>query len=212
MKLQLALDDISYKDAVLLVRKLEEYIDIVELGTPFAYTNHIGVIQEFHFRFPGLQVLADYKILDGGGFMASLALREGADIVTVSASANDETIRGAAAAAKKYGGQILADTMGQPLDVIPFRTAAAEKCGADYICVHTSLDVPNAPDPLISIQKAREGALNTKLAVAGGINLKTLPVIVKAKPDIVIVGGAICRASDPLATAKEMKKIMMENE
>lgn len=208
MKLQLALDDITYENAILLVKKVEEFIDIVELGTPFAYTNPISAIGEFKQMFPKLQILADYKILDGGEFMASLAFKAGADIVTVSASANDETIEGAINAAHKYNGMILADTMGEPWEVIPIRAAVAEKAGVDYICVHSSLDVPNAPDPLISMRKAKEGAPNTKLAIAGGINLGTLPRLMKEKPDIVIVGSAIYKAADPASVAKEMKKII----
>ena len=35
MKLQLALDDIKFDDAVELVGKVRNYVDIVEVGSPF---------------------------------------------------------------------------------------------------------------------------------------------------------------------------------
>ena len=35
MKLQLALDDITLEDALSLVRTVRDYIDIIEIGTPF---------------------------------------------------------------------------------------------------------------------------------------------------------------------------------
>lgn len=101
-------------------------------------------------------------------------------------------------------------TMGVPLERIPERAAVAQALGADYICVHTSLDVPDAPDPLESMRLARQGAPELKLAVAGGINLQTLPRIIAAKPDLIIVGGAICKAVDPIETAKTMKKMILE--
>ena len=56
--------------------------------------------------------LADYKILDGGEFMSALAFRAGADIVTVSVSANNETIAGAIKTARAYEREVLVDTMG----------------------------------------------------------------------------------------------------
>ena len=206
MKLQIALDDITREAAKVLLEKIQEDVDIIEIGTPFAYYNDISVIQEFKNLYPKAKILADYKILDGGGFMSALAFRAGADIVTVSVSANNETIAGAIKTARAYEREVLVDTMGVPLERIPERAAVAQALGADYICVHTSLDVPDAPDPLESMRLAPE----LKLAVAGGINLQTLPRIIAAKPDLIIVGGAICKAVDPIETAKTMKKMILE--
>ena len=207
MKLQIALDDITREAAKVLLEKIQEDVDIIEIGTPFAYYNDISVIQEFKDLYPKAKILADYKILDGGEFMSALAFRAGADIVTVSVSANNETIAGAVKTARAYEREVLADTMGVPLERIPERAAVAQALGADYICVHTSLDVPDA---LESMRLARQGAPELKLAVAGGINLQTLPRIIAAKPDLIIVGGAICKAVDPIEAAKTMKKMILE--
>ena len=45
MLLQIALDDISFEDAKVLLSKVEKYVDIIELGTPFAYSNPISAIE-----------------------------------------------------------------------------------------------------------------------------------------------------------------------
>ena len=119
MKLQIALDDITREAAKVLLEKIQEDVDIIEIGTPFAYYNDISVIQEFKDLYPKAKILADYKILDGGEFMSALAFRAGADIVTVSVSANNETIAGAIKTARAYEREVLVDTMGVPLERIP---------------------------------------------------------------------------------------------
>ena len=117
MKLQIALDDITREAAKVLLEKIQEDVDIIEIGTPFAYYNDISVIQEFKNLYPKAKILADYKILDGGEFMSALAFRAGADIVTVSVSANNETIAGAIKTARAYGREVLVDTMEYLLNV-----------------------------------------------------------------------------------------------
>ena len=37
MKLQIALDDVTLEGALELVKKVRDYIDIIEIGTPFVY-------------------------------------------------------------------------------------------------------------------------------------------------------------------------------
>ncbi len=51
---------------------------------------------------------------------------------------------------------------------------------------------------------------NAKVAVAGGIKLETLPEVIKAKPDLVIVGGGITGAEDKQAVAAEMQKLIKQ--
>ena len=208
MLLQIALDDISFEDAKVLLSKVEKYVDIIELGTPFAYSNPISAIGEFKKLFPNKKILADYKILDGGGFMANLAYNANADITTVSARAHDETIAGAICAAKAHKREILVDMMAVPLNEIADRTRIAAQLGADYVCVHTSLDVKDAVDPFRSIEAARQGSDNIHIAVAGGINLKTIRSLVAVKPDVIIVGGALVKAADPVTVAAELRMQM----
>jgi 3-hexulose-6-phosphate synthase len=208
MKLQIALDDVYYEGAKQLLEKVRDSIDIIEIGTPFAYSSPISLIGELKWRYPEKKILADYKIMDGGEFMAGLAYRAGADITTVSARAHDETIEGAVRAAKAFGREILVDMMAVPLNEIEERTRFAASVGADYICVHTSLDVANAVDPLASLGAVRLGSDTIRLSVAGGINLNTIDQLAAARPDVVIVGGALVKARDPEYTARELKARM----
>ena len=53
---------------------------------------------------------------------------------------------------------------------------------------------------------------NAKTAIAGGIKLDTLPEVIKAKPDLVVVGGGITGQKDKRAVAAEMKKMIQQGE
>ena len=63
MKLQIALDDITREAAKVLLEKIQEYVDIIEIGTPFAYYNDISVIQEFK-DLGGLQDSGRWRVYE----------------------------------------------------------------------------------------------------------------------------------------------------
>lgn len=52
-------------------------------------------------------------------------------------------------------------------------------------------------------------AKKSQIAVAGGINSKTIGKYVALKPDIVIVGSAIGHADDPVAEAKAIQDALL---
>lgn len=61
MKLQLALDDLTLEKALELTEKVQDYIDIIEIGTPFVYQEGMRAVEAFRERFPKKEVLADMK-------------------------------------------------------------------------------------------------------------------------------------------------------
>ena len=66
MKLQLALDEMKTEEAVKLVEKVEDYIDIIEIGTPICLDAGNDAVARLKKEFPDKEVLADCKIMDGG--------------------------------------------------------------------------------------------------------------------------------------------------
>ena len=56
------------------------------------------------------------------------------------------------------------------------------------------------------LQTIKSVVKNAKTAIAGGIKLETLPEVIKAKPDLVIVGGGITGQDDKKAAAAKCKK------
>ena len=79
MKLQLALDDLTLDEALELTEKVQDYIDIIEIGTPFVYQEGMRAVKMLKEHFPEKEILADMKIMDAGYYEAEEALKVGAD-------------------------------------------------------------------------------------------------------------------------------------
>jgi len=97
--LQLALDDPDLETAVIRARELADLVDIVEVGTPLVIEYGMEAVRRLREGCPGVEILADLKIMDAGRLEASLAFAAGASWVTVLGMAHDKTIRAALAAA-----------------------------------------------------------------------------------------------------------------
>ena len=62
MKLQLALDGMKTEEAVKLVEKVEDYIDIIEIGTPICLDAGNDAVARLKKEFPDKEVLADCRL------------------------------------------------------------------------------------------------------------------------------------------------------
>ncbi|MGM0842811.1 MULTISPECIES: 3-hexulose-6-phosphate synthase [Rossellomorea] len=209
MKLQLALDLVDIPGAIALVKEVEEYIDVVEIGTPVVINEGLKAVKEVKAAFPDLTVLADLKIMDAAGYEVSQASAAGADIITILGTAEDESIKGAVEEARKQGKQILVDMIA--VKDVAARAKELDELGADYICVHTGYDLQavgkNSFEDLHTIKSVVK---NAKTAIAGGIKLETLPEVIKEQPDLIIVGGGITGKEDKRATAREMQELIQQ--
>ncbi|GGN96180.1 3-hexulose-6-phosphate synthase [Saccharibacillus kuerlensis] len=209
MKLQLALDLVDIQGAIDIVSEVQEYVDVVEIGTPIVINEGLHAVKALKEAFPKLDVLADLKVMDAGGYEVMKASEAGASIVTVLGASNDSTIRGAVEEAKKHGTQILIDMINVPN--LAERAAQVDALGVDYICVHTGYDLQaEGQSPFEDLQTIKSVVKNAKTAVAGGIKLDTLPGVISAQPDLVIVGGGIASQDDKAGTAAEMRRLIQE--
>ena len=60
--------------------------------------------------------------------------------------------------------------------------------------------------PLESLRTVKSVIKNSKVAVGGGIKPETIKEIVAEEPDLVIVGGGIANADDPVEAAKQCRE------
>ncbi|GAQ19539.1 3-hexulose-6-phosphate synthase [Oceanobacillus picturae] len=207
MKLQLALDLVNIPEAIELVAEVQDSIDIVEIGTPIINKFGHEAVRKVKEAYPSLTVLADVKIMDAAGYEVEQASNAGADIVTILGAAEDSSIRGAVEAAKEAGKEILVDMIA--VKDIETRAKELDQLGADYICVHTGYDLQaEGKDSFEDLRTIKGVVKNAKTAIAGGIKLETLPEVVKAQPDLVIVGGGITSKEDKKAAAAEIKELI----
>jgi 3-hexulose-6-phosphate synthase len=201
MKLQLALDDISLHDAISLVDEVGQYVDIVEIGTPFIIEDGMAPVREFKARFPGLEILADTKIMDAGKYEARSAFEAGADYITVLGVTDLATVEGCLKTADKYGKTVVVDMICVP-DMLE-RIAQVERIGVTALAVHTGVDQQAAGrTPLDDLKLLKRHSRSSTIFVAGGINIDTLPRYMELGADVLIVGGGIRHAPDPVKEAE----------
>lgn len=203
MKLQLALDDISLKEALALGEKVRNYVDIFEIGSPFIIEEGMNAVRSFRERFPEKEILADTKIVDAGAYEAGLAFQAGADYCTVIALTDNLTIKACLETSKKYGGHVFVDTINTPN--LNQRISEIESIGVDAISVHVGVDEQAiGKTPLETLKQVEKLSHKSVLSVAGGIKVSTVDEYKNQGADIVIVGGGINHATNPVLAAKEL--------
>jgi 3-hexulose-6-phosphate synthase len=207
MKLQMSLDRVNIASAMEILKNTHDVIDIVEVGTPFIFKEGLHAVAAIHAAYPEITILADTKIMDGGEYVATMAVEAGAEIVTVLAAAEDATIQNALKATKKMGKELLVDMIAIPN--LMERAKQVDAWGVDYIGVHTGFDIQAlGASPLAQLRQLTSVLVNAKPAVAGGIDLNTLPAIAAEQPAIVICGKSITRMPDPRQAILDMKAII----
>ncbi len=206
MRLQLALDQVQLAEALNVVGKVHDLIDIVEIGTPLLIREGLSAVAAMKKHFPRLPLLADLKIVDAGEYESRVAFEAGADIVTVLAMAHDVTLRAAVQTAKMQSGSIMVDLIS--VQDVSRRIAEVERLGADYVCVHTASDLGAAGSATLSrLEEAVAAASSTEVAVAGGITQSSIEEILSRKPDIVIVGGAVMNKADKRKAVLSLRSV-----
>ncbi|HOM96181.1 MAG TPA: 3-hexulose-6-phosphate synthase [Methanofastidiosum sp.] len=203
--LQLALDILNLDRAISMAKEaVPGGIDWIEAGTPLIKSEGMDAIRELKRIFPNKKIIADMKTMDTGDFETEMASKAGADIVSILGASDDSTIKEAIKAAKKYNSEIMIDLINVKNKVD--RAAEVEKMGAKYVCIHVGIDQQmKGENPLQDIKDVKE-AVNITIATAGGLNSENIPDVISAGADIVIVGGAITKASNLLDATKIIRK------
>ncbi len=196
MILQVALDLTDIEQAISIAEKAARGgAHWLEVGTPLIKKEGMRAVELLKRRFPDRKIVADLKTMDTGALEVEMAARHGADVVSILGVADDKTILDAVDVARRYGIRVMVDLIGVKDKVK--RAKELERMGVHYILVHTGIDEQvQGKTPLEDLEKVVK-AVKVPVAVAGGLNLQTIPKVVELGATIIIVGGAITKAKDP---------------
>lgn len=206
--LQVALDLMNLHRALQIAREaVEGGADWVEAGTPLIKSEGMEAVRALRRLFPRHRIVADMKTLDVGAFEVELAAKAGATVVIIMGISDDDTVREAVRAGRKYGCEIMVDLLGCADKAK--RARELEAMGVDYLCVHVGIDEQMAGGTPIETLREVSAATKLPVAAAGGINSETAAKAVKAGAAIVIVGGALTKAPDVARAARAIKRAML---
>jgi 3-hexulose-6-phosphate synthase len=201
MQLQIALDRLPLDVAVQLATCLQQYADVIEVGTSLIKEFGVESVKRMRQALPQAQILADIKTNDEARYEFELYFAVGADIATVMGAAPNATIKTCLDVARERGKQVMIDLLEtseeRQQELLVYREA--------IFGVHVSKDVQEAGGagvvPIVS--RIPNWATERKVAIAGGISLNDIPALGERLPTlIVIVGSAITGAADPVAAAR----------
>jgi 3-hexulose-6-phosphate synthase len=207
MKLQLALDNITTEMAVNLVKATSEHIDVIKIGSSLIKGNGLQVLKNMRSIFPEKKILVDLRTINVSEYEADFCFKLGADIITVSANADIQRLKGSVKAANKQGKKVMVDIVHYPN-----KLSYIEKLkllNVHLIGVHSGINQQYIG--LQPLEELNDIKARTKipLCVAGDINLSNIEMMIKAKPHTIIISKAITTSYNPTATAKALKTMML---
>ena len=207
MKLQVALDFLKREDAILILKKVAPYCDIIEAGTPLIKAEGISILEELRGIAPDKIIFADLKIADVADIEVTLAKENGADVTSVLAQGPLSTVKEGIKTGKEKGIKVVIDTIGT--EDLESKIKKIEKFEPDYFLIHCGIDEQKeGKDPMENVALASRFT-DIPLMVAGGIDAKKAKILKDNKNiEVIIVGGAITKAENPEKIAKEIKEII----
>lgn len=207
MKLQLALDRLTWDECFRIVDQTKENVDWIEVGTGVIKEYGMAIVRKMRELYPDKTIVTDMKTCDAGGHEAKQAFEAGADITTVMALASDLTITDTHDVAQQYNGRVMVDL----LEVQDRqRMHELKSLGVELVSLHVGKDKQKEVQFDTALFSLVDD-LGLEVTVAGGIDESTLPAIMEKEPDTVIVGSAITKVSAPGNAAARVKQMLMNN-
>lgn len=209
MNIQLALDRLTKEQCFRVLKETEAHIDWIEVGTGVIKEYGMEIIREIRAVYPDKTIVADMKTCDAGKHEAIQAFEAGADITTVMAFSSGKTISDTLEVANQCGKRIMIDLLG----VTELkRMHELQDLGVDLVSLHFGKDMQLEGEFHTDLFALTQGFPQFEVAVAGGINLQSLPEILQKNPDTIIVGSAITKAENSSEAASLMKGMMNNHE
>ncbi|MEM0361590.1 MAG: orotidine 5'-phosphate decarboxylase / HUMPS family protein [Sulfolobales archaeon] len=205
--IQIAMDFLSINDAVRLMEKLKGLeVDVYEVGTPLIKSEGIRAVRAVREFADDSVVLADMKTADTGSLEVRLAAENGANAVSVLASANDEVIASALKEAESSDVDVVVDTIGR-LNVLNVISEVV-RLGVQIINIHLAIDVQlssgkTIADVISIIEDVKNSYKNLLISASGGVRPHHVGDLVRSGVDIIVMGSAVTKAADPAEVVRQ---------
>jgi 3-keto-L-gulonate-6-phosphate decarboxylase len=205
MKLQIAFDLVDLDKALSIASEVEQYADILEVGSLLIYKHGEMAIKRFKQAFPQKTLLADAKLVDRSKDSVTLFAQAGADWITVMAGAGRNVIHTACTVAHELGKKIMLDL----LDASSLGQSAleAKSLGVDALLFHKPAE---EDEQLLFTDRWEMVRGNTPLPifVSAPVTRETIAEILSIGAAGIAISNAIVRADNPKQEAAYFASIM----
>jgi 3-hexulose-6-phosphate synthase len=212
VKLQLAMDTLDGDEAMRLAAAVAPYAQIIEAGTPLIKSVGIGIVRKLREAHPDKLILADLKSSDVGAYEANMAFTAGADIVTTQGITTFATICEVQREADKWQRRAEVDMTGVKDPVA--RAKEVKEAGVSLVLYHRSIDEELTEGALWdekAVETVRQMCeLGLDVAIAGGIDYDTLPLLRSVPIYGVVIGRGITTQTDPAKAAQKIAERICE--
>lgn len=182
-------------------------VDWLEVGTPLVIAEGMRAVRELRSRYPQVPVVADLKIMDGGGLEAELAAKAGASMVVLMGQAHEETVELVVKAGRDFGVKVMGDNMAMTDPVAGARRLA--ELGCDYIVHHIGYDMRTlrrqrgreAPTPLDRLREV-VSAVAIPVQAVGGLTLEQATETPAYGAPLVVIGAPLAIDAHAFRTAE----------
>ena len=207
MKLQIAFDLLELDKALAIAREIEEYVDILEVGSLLIYKHGDNAVKQFKEAFPHKIILADAKIADRSKEAVTIFAQAGADWITVMAGTGRNVIHTACATAHDLGKKVMLDL----IDASSLGQSAleAKSLGVDALLFHKPADDDAQLTFLDRWDMLRE---NTQLPifVSAAITRENVNEIININPSGIIISKSVTNADNPKEEARYFNKLIVQ--
>ncbi|CEG12832.1 3-hexulose-6-phosphate synthase [groundwater metagenome] len=203
-KLQLALDFVELERAINIAKEAENFVDIIEVGTPLIKSEGMNAVRKFRKDFPDKEICADMKTMDAGRTEVEMAAKAGADIVGILGASDYSMLFECLKAGRNYGCKIMVDMLNVE-NLMEKAKKIQEFAPEAYICVHLGIDQQMKGMKISrEVEKLAKAGINN-IAVAGGINSENVGELAKFCT-LIIVGAAITKSRNVAESAGKLKE------
>ena len=193
---QVAIDTLTIDEALKVAeRALKAGVDWLEAGTPLITFEGVKAIGVLCQAFPGVPLLADFKMMDGVRKYVLATAEQGGHLATICGVASDASIRAAVKAGQDSDTRVVVDLYASP-DMIR-RAEEVEAMGADVVYVHFGAD-QRLEDPsrdTLGLIPAVKEAVNVPVG-ASTFDVDGGAIAVTAGADVVVIGHPLISGVD----------------